>query len=171
MKKAIILHGWESNPTEHWYQGEKTILESKGYAVFVPALPNTNYPQLNEWLSVVENLDPDSETILIGHSLGVPTILRYLEKADKKIDKAILIAGFAQDLGYVETKNFVDRPFLWKKIKSMATEFVIINQKEDVWVPIEMGREIADKLNVALIEVDGTNHFDTMDLDLINRHL
>jgi len=171
VRRALIIHGWESNPSEHWYLEEKTKLEELGYVVEVPEMPNSASPVLSEWLEVVEKFEPDGESILIGHSLGVPTILRFLEKNDVKIDKAILIAGFARELGHDVTKNFVDKPFDWAKIKKGANEFIVINQKNDPWVKPEYGKEIADSIDGKFILVEGRNHFDIMDLELINDKL
>jgi len=171
VKKAIIIHAWGSASGEHWYQKEKNILEQMGYQVYVPNMPKTNNPVLSEWLQVIDNYRPDKDTIIMGHSLGVPTILRFLENSDTKIDKAILVAGFTKDLGFDETRNFVEEPFSWDKIKTKSRKFVVLNQKNDPWVPYEAGQELANNLGVVIIGVDGNNHFDTMDIDLINKEL
>jgi len=171
VKRALIIHGWESNPSEHWYQEEKIKLEELGYMTEVPEMPNSAFPILGEWLKVVENFQPDEETILIGHSLGAPTILRFLEKAEVKIEKAILIAGFARELGHDATKNFVDKPFDWENIKKGANAFVVINQIDDPWVKPDCGKEIADSVGGKFILIEGKNHFDTMDENLINMEL
>jgi predicted alpha/beta hydrolase family esterase len=171
MKRAIIIHGWETNPTEHWYLEEKNILENKGIQAYVPEMPNADFPIKEEWMKVIEDFDPDKGTILIGHSLGVPAILRYLETTEKKVGKVFLIAGFVQDLGYEATRNFVDKPFDWSKIKENAGKFFVLNQKDDPWVPLERGQEISDVLGVELQIVEGSNHFDKMNLDLINKEI
>ena len=171
MKKVIIIHGWGSGPNEHWYQDEKKLLEGEGYEVCVPLMPDTDLPILEKWLEALEGLKPDEDTVLIGHSLGVPTILRYLENGKNKVCKAILIAGFAESLGLNETNNFVEKPFDWEMIKKGAKEFVAINQIDDPWVPLEVGKRLASNLDVEIVEVQGDNHFDTMDLDLINSNL
>ena len=171
MKRALIIHGWESNSSEHWYQAEKEALEEMGYQVVVPDMPNSAKPVLSEWLGVVNNFNPDLESVLIGHSLGVPTILRYLEISKLSINKAILLAGFAKDLGMEELKGFVKAPFDWDRIKKNANDFIVINQKLDPWVPFEVGQELAKNLGVEITVAPGDNHFDTMELDLINLHL
>jgi predicted alpha/beta hydrolase family esterase len=171
MKRAIIVHGWETNPKEHWYLKEKNILDNMGIQTYVPEMPNADFPIKEEWMKVIEDFDPDKETVLIGHSLGVPAILRYLESTDKKAGKIFLIAGFCKDLGYEATKNFVDSPFDWAKIKQNAERFYVLNQKEDPYVPLDKGQEIADCLTVELQVVEGDDHFDNMDLNLINKEI
>jgi len=176
MKKVLIIHGWQSGSQEHWYQEEKKILENLCYKVTVPDMPNANYPNLNEWIQIIEDFCPDKDSILIGHSLGAPTILRYLESTKKKVEKIILIAGFAStlNLDYPDSEypdSFVKDSFNWGKIKENSTKIIVINQKKDDWVPFKKGIEIAKNTQGELVEVEGTDHFDKMDLDLINSRL
>ena len=171
MKKAIIIHAWESSPKEHWYQDEKIALEKLGYEVRLPEMPGGKWPKLSEWLPIIEAQEPDEETVFIGHSLGTPAILRYLEKSGQKVDKVISMAGFARDLGYDETRNFVEKPFDWDKLRGLANKFVIIAEKNDPYVPLDVAKEIAVKTGGEWVPVDGNIHFDKMDLDLINRWL
>src|ERR1700727_3644107 len=98
MRRAVIIHCWGGVPNYAWYPWAKIQLEARGYDVLVPEMPNTYEPQLDQWLfhliQVVTN--PDEELILIGHSLGTVTIMRYLETLSdhQRIVKAILVAGF-----------------------------------------------------------------------------
>lgn len=175
-KRAIIIHGWESAPDQHWYIQEKVALEEMGYEVEIPAMPGGSFPIEEEWVAVIANLKPDNNTVLVGHSLGVPAILRFLEKANVVIDRAFLIAGFASplDLDYPNADyptRFVDHDFSWELIKQKSSDFLVYNQLDDPWVPISKGKELASHLNVELIEVPGDNHFDTMDLSLLNEEL
>ena len=171
MKRVIIVHAWDSSPDQHWYKEEKKKLEAMGYAVEVPALPGGNWPKLPEWLDITENLQPDEETFLIGHSLGPAAIFRYLEKSGQKVAGVISVAGFVSDLGIVETKNFVETPFDWQKINTLTGPVVVIAQANDPYISVPVAKEVADKTGGKWTLVEGNNHFDTMDLELINKHL
>jgi predicted alpha/beta hydrolase family esterase len=176
MKKALIIHGWESNPDDHWYQEGKAILDKVGFEVYIPHMPGHSFPIEAEWVKVVSDFEPDGESVLVGHSLGAPTILRYLENAHNKVGKVVLIAGFASSLhlNYPNAEYpdaFVNHEFDWDKIKSNVGEIIILNQDNDPWVPLEKGKEIADKTGSKLVVVPGNDHFDKMDLDLINKEL
>ncbi|MDO8507640.1 MAG: alpha/beta hydrolase [bacterium] len=171
MKRAIIIHAWDSAPEQHWYQEEKKLLEEKGYSVDLPKMPGGLWPKQGEWLKVIEGLKPDKDTIMIGHSLGVPAILRYLEDTGSKVDKLFLIAAFAVDLGIEETSNFFEKPFDWEKIKGDTSESYVINEQNDPYVPLEKGKEVADGLGAEFSAVESNIHFDKMDLDLINSRL
>ena len=73
MKRAIIVHGWDFNPSMNWYPWLKRELEERVYEVIVPEMPNTEDPKINSWIShlkkVIKNLDRD--TLLITTALDV----------------------------------------------------------------------------------------------------
>ncbi len=174
MKRAIIVHGWGSNPNDWWFKKEKKILGKKGYRVAIPLMPNTLLPKRTIWVRVLRLLVPGEKTVLIGHSLGCPTILRYLEKAKKPVDKVFLVAPFARDLGlnFVPIQDFVSKPFNWGKIRENANEFYVITQKDDEWTPVEYGVEVAEILGARLTITEGNDHLqESLDLNLINDNL
>jgi len=171
MKRVIIIHAWWSSPEQHWYQEEKKILEGKGYRVDLPKMPGDQWPKLDDWLKVIGDLKPDENTTIIGHSLGVPAALRFLEGFEGKIDKFFSVAGFAEDLGIEETKSFFEKSFNLENIKEKANKFIILNENKDPYVPLERGRELAKGVMGEFIEVEGNIHFDKMDLNLINSRL
>lgn len=146
-------------------------MESIGYAVDLPKMSGGLWPKQDEWLKVIEDLKPDEDTVMIGHSLGAPAILRYLEVTGNKVDKLFLIAAFAVDLGIEETSNFFEKPFDWEKIKGNTSEAYVINEQNDPYVPLEKGKEVSDALGAEFIVVESNIHFDKMDLDLINSRL
>lgn len=172
MKKALIIHGWESSPEERWYKEEKKLLEKMGYEVFLPEMPGGRWPKKEEWVKIIAALRPGEDTVMIGHSLGVPAILRYLENAHQKVDKVFSIAGFANKKSRTkEINNFLIEPFGWSLIRAKANKFIVINQKDDPYVSLERGKEVADKTGGKFVLVEGNNHFDKMDLNLINKYL
>src|SRR5258708_39143180 len=103
MKRAIIIHCWGGTSDYAWYPWLQVELEKQGYQVPVADMPNTDEPKLIEWLLKLEELisGSDGELLLVGHSLGTVTIMRYLETLPKgeQISKAIFVAGFTDQLG------------------------------------------------------------------------
>ncbi len=175
-KRILIIHGWESNSREHWFLEEKERLEKLGHKVVVPDMPNTFHPKKDEWVRVIEDFNPDDDSVLIGHSLGGTAVLRYLERANMKIPKCILMATVVQklrspDYDFTPIDNFFEPDFNWEKIKRNCKEFIIINQKNDDWVPFQHGEDLARYVDGRLIKVEGTNHFDTIDFDLLEKSI
>ena len=100
MKRVYIIHGWAGYPEECWFLWLKDEMEKHGIKAEVPLMPEAEAPKIDKWVPFLENLvkNPDEDTYLVGHSIGVQTILRYLEKADTKV-------GGVFDIGRGYNKN------------------------------------------------------------------
>ncbi|MDP3940915.1 MAG: alpha/beta hydrolase, partial [bacterium] len=85
MKRVISVHGWGGHADEGWRPWLGRELEKHGIAFHNPQMPHTQFPQLHEWIPFLHQVvgRPDTETFLIGHSLGSVAILRYLESLQK----------------------------------------------------------------------------------------
>ena len=161
MKNVIILHGTGSTPESYWHPYLKEELEAKGYQVSVPVLPGTEYPHLGEQLAfVLKNFQFNSDTILVGHSSGVPLILALLEKIDVTISRAMLVSGFFKPLPDNEMcKAMLPDAFNWDVIKQHCQEFVLMNSDNDPWGCNDvMGRELAEHLDGQFIFMKGEGH-------------
>lgn len=159
MKNAVIIHGWGGNSQSNWFPWLKTELEKQEFRVSVPDFPNTEYPILSEWLDHCKsNITVDEETILIGHSLGVSFILRFLEQLDSQIKAAFLVAGFERSLNIPEVENFVHEPFDWQKIKKACRKFFVINSDNDPYIPLSIAHELAKKLDAKLFIEHNEGH-------------
>lgn len=166
-KRVIFIHGWGGYPNEGWRPWLQEELEMKGYKVLNPFMPNTDNPEVNKWISTLSEVvdRPDENTILVGHSLGAITILRYLEslKDSEKIGGAVFIAGFANDLtfnGYKgELTQFVKNPLDWEKIRKHCKFFSVIQSKDDQWVSVDQFENLKLHLKGKFILTDGMKHF------------
>ncbi len=169
MKNVLILHGAANNSQGNWFPWLKSELESRGYKVWVPDLPNDNKPVLKEWLETIfSNRDWkfDQDSLLVGHSSGATLILRILEKLPEKtkINKAILVAG-PLDKGNIpaiwDLKEGITRvPFNWQKIKNKAKEVVLIYSDNDPYdCGQRHGKVIQSKIGGRLIVKKEEAHF------------
>ena len=159
----FIIHGVYADPEANWFPWLKTELEKRGFEVIVPKFPTPLDQSLESWNRVFLNYENkiNEETVLIGHSLGAAFILNYLEKIDKKIKAAILVAGFHKLFGsqYDEiNKTFVDKQFDWEKIKSSCGKFIIFASDNDEYIPVEVGEELAKNLNAEFNVVHNGGH-------------
>lgn len=132
--------------------------------VLTPDFPDSENPKLGEWLaktrSLVPRFEPSEDWILIGHSLGCPTILRLLEAFDEgeRAGCVIMVAGFAKDLGIPEIRNFVDKDFNWQKINKKAARFIIINSDNDPYIELEEAKRMGKLLGAELVVEHGAGH-------------
>jgi predicted alpha/beta hydrolase family esterase len=163
MKSAFIIHGSNGNKDAHWYPWLKEELEKRGLKVFLPQFPIEENQTLQNWLDTLkpmkEHLD---DSILVGHSLGVPFILNVLNLWDIKAKAAFLVAGFFGHLEAEDEPNiddFAERDFNWEKIKINCDKFYVIHSDNDPYIPLKRAEELAQNLGVKVILVKRGEHF------------
>jgi len=159
----IIIHGIYGHPQENWFPWLKNELESKGYEVIVPKFPTPINQSLENWLKAIKKYEDkiNDETVLIGHSLGTPFVLNYLEQSNKKIKAAFLVAGYHKLLNnefYELNKTFVYKEFDWEKIKKSCGRFFVIASDNDPYIPLDTNKEMANILNTELKIVHNGGH-------------
>jgi predicted alpha/beta hydrolase family esterase len=158
--KAYIFHGTNGTPEENWFPWLKKELNNIRIETEVPQLPNSEHPNLNDWINYVSNLKTDSDTILIGHSLGSVLILRMLEKGYKA--KAVYLAApFLNDLRWDVLKEslFFSNTFDWKLIKERCPKFEVFASKNDPHVSVKDVELVANNLGVVNQVLDVEKHF------------
>lgn len=170
MKNAIMLHGSSCTPNSYWFPSIKKFLEKHGYSVWAPQLPNPEAPNLKIQLPfVLKNATFNNETIIIGHSSGCPLILSILENINVRINKAILVAGYARKLGKMEKPSLkkleqyaepiLPEKYNWGKIKHNVNDIIFINSDNDPWgCDDEEGYYMFKNLGGTLIIKHGEGH-------------
>src|SRR3989338_4621090 len=134
MKNAILLHGTGSTPDSFWFPAIRKVLEKNGYGVWAPQLPDADVPDIKTWLPfVLKGGAFHASTVLIGHSAGCPLILSVLENINIKIEKAVLVAGYARPKGDLDAEPILQNAYYWGKIKKNAKEIIFINSDNDQW--------------------------------------
>ena len=99
---------------------------------------------------------------LVGHSLGVPAILRYLEKTkSKNIKGTVLVSGPISKVGGKKVANFLMKPFNYKIIKSKVKKFAVIHGDNDKLVPFAHGKVLANKLGGKFVVVKNGGHLNS----------
>ena len=163
MPTAFIIHGAYGNPKENWFPWLAEKL-SDYYDVYVPSFPTPENQELSKWMDVFEKyMDKVSaESIIVGHSLGVPFILNLLEAKEVYFGGAFLVAGFAKELG-IERFDRINSSFIhefdWPSIRRKCSHFVLFHSDNDPYVPLSYGEEMAERLKGELIVVEGASHF------------
>ena len=100
MKQVFIIHGWTSTPKSNWKPWLKNKLEKRKFKVFVPNIPDTNYPKIDAWVKHLTKIvgTPNKNCYFIGHSIGCQTIIRYLQSLPKnsKVGGVVFVAGWVR---------------------------------------------------------------------------
>lgn len=166
MKRAIIVHCWGGYPEYCWYPDVKRGLERLGFEVTIPAMPETDSPNLGKWLPKLKEVigKPDRDTYLIGHSIGCATIMRYLESLTlgQEVGGTVFVAGFTDGLNatkYPEIQNFFTTPIDYKKIRSHCSKFVAIQSDNDPYVPLKQADILKKEFGAEIIVKHNAKHF------------
>lgn len=164
MKRVVIVHCWEGYPEYCWYPYVKKELESRGFSVQIPAMPDTAEPKLEAWLPALRTAagQADEELYLIGHSLGCATIMRYLESLSGgvQVGGVVFVAGFNNNVGYEEVQSFFETPIDLGKVRaSVKNGIVAIHSDDDPHVDLAYSVVFRDKLGAEVIIKPGAKHF------------
>lgn len=171
-KRAFIIHGWGEHPDKSWLPWLKGELESNGFAVFIPAMPNSNEPRVKAWVSHLAKQvgEPDEHTYFVGHSIGCQTILRYLETLEnKKVGGAVFVAGWFYLENLEETEKPIARPWLeksidFKNVRAATDKFVVILSNNDPYNALKQNREaFEESLGAQIIIEHEKGHFSGSD--------
>jgi hypothetical protein len=171
MKKVFIIHGWDGRPDEGCFPWLKEQLEKEGFEVHTPAMPKPLRPQIGSWTSFLEEQIgvPDGDTILVGHSMGAQTILRYLGSLPNgiAIGGAVLLAPWIHltEASY-ETeedreiaKPWLETPIAWEKIKSDCPKCIAIFSDDDPLVPLSDAEIFKKNLGATIVIEHNKEHF------------
>lgn len=165
MKKVFMIHGFNGEPNggwRPWLMGE--LAKKDIYACALP-MPSPEVPIKEEWIKTITDAvkTPNKEIFLVGHSLGVPAILRYLEtlSVGQKIGGAVLVSGppfIIQKNGYECVNKFLENSFDFEHLKNVCNNFVVVHGSDDQIVSFNDAEQISKNLACELVSVSGGKH-------------
>ena len=99
--KVLVIHGIGGKSTHNWLPWFRKVLEEKGYQVLIPNLPNSAQPTLKEWTDALTKLGITKQhtVSVVAHSHGAPTAIEFIYKNKLKVEKLILVAPVAKEMG------------------------------------------------------------------------
>lgn len=152
----VLLHGYKGAPHKNFFPWLKIELERRGYKVQAPTLPHTEDPKVYEQVSyVLQNTHFDSETVVLGHSLGVLVALKTLEKLKKPVRKTVLVGGFMEN-NFLRGVNLKPHIFDWKfdvkKIRQNAGVLLSLRDLTDDIIPAYQPEKLAQIFGGVLVD-------------------
>lgn len=167
---VIIVHRWGATPQSDWYSWLSTQLKAKGFTVIIPEMPETNHPKINAWIQTLQETveKVKGPIILVGHSIGCQTILRYLEKNQTNVMGTIFVAGWLHLTPAVtesETDNVIAKPWLttpinFEVVKKRLGKSVAILSDDDPYVDLKENQPQWELLRCSVIVEHHMGHFD-----------
>lgn len=168
-KRVFIIHGWDGYPEEAWFPWLKKELESRGFEVLVPLMPNPSEPKIDTWIPYIAEIvgKADENTYFVGHSIGCQAIIRYLQTLPSgvKIGGAVFVAGWynLRNLNTEEEKRiagpWLNEPRNDKKIKDTVNKAIAIFSDNDPFVMPENQESWKEKVEAKIIVEHNKEHF------------
>jgi predicted alpha/beta hydrolase family esterase len=162
-KNAIILHGTFGSPNGNWFQWLKSELEAKDIRVWLPTLPNAEWPSLKEWATYVRSncpFDLNEDTLIVGHSSGAILALILAQQNPKPIGAIVAVSVFHDNsLQWEPNNKLFDVEFDWPKIHQNTKQLLFIHSDDDPYVPLDQAKYVADNCQAELMVIPGQGHF------------
>jgi len=177
MKKAVILHGTNNTPSDNWYPWAKNELETRGYTVYTPLLPDNHAPNKATYEDFLKHSGWDfSDNIVIGHSSGATTALNLL-MSDwfPKIKALVLVGTFLNEnlldgaSWYVKGQFdnlFPEAGFNPELVRAKSNTSFFIHGDNDPYCSFEEARSFAKSVHGELIVVENGLHLSSNSKEL-----
>ncbi|MCZ1179262.1 alpha/beta hydrolase [Acinetobacter pittii] len=163
MRQIFVLHGYSASIDDHWFLDLKHQIEDEHTTVTLIPFPDSENPDVNAWQKVLDQQVPkvDENTYFVAHSLGVITLLHFLQRHDyQKIGGMILVSGFSGPISdfspldaYI-TKSKVNTNYF----KDIKKKLVYLSDNDDL-VPPKLTIELAKEIDAPYITVPNGGHF------------
>jgi len=164
-KKAAILHGTDSTPSDNWFPWLKQELEDDRYEVWVPELPGNHIPDKKVYGDFLFGSDWDfANSIVIGHSSGAVEVLNMLmDDRCPNIDTAVIVSGWEHGTptgmdAYQFENLFPENGFDFEKIKQKVKRIEFIHADDDPYCTMEQAKHMASELDARLTVIEGGGH-------------
>lgn len=168
--KILLVHGYKASPEHNFFPWLRDRLRDLGHEVILPVLPEPAAPNPEEWTKTLLEALPivDDETIVVGHSLGAISALRFLEAAEARSRPkgALLIAPPWRIKSETFNGFFLDEldfeVLMWK-----ASRFTVLHADDDKLIPRDHAEKYAKVLSAKLVTPETGGHFQGEKYDLI----
>jgi predicted alpha/beta hydrolase family esterase len=163
MTNAYLIHGTSTRDDDWfpWLEGAAAP-EIKLDRIF---LPNPFSPQANEWDDAIDRQVPaENGLILVAHSLGCVTALRFVARHHLHDVRFLLVGAFDRGLpAYPELDTFMTPAPDYGEITPKVSRATVITAKNDPIAPYHDSIDVAHHLGAKLIVQDTGGHFLTSD--------
>jgi len=163
MRQIFVLHGYSASIDDHWFLDLKHQIEDEHTTVTLIPFPDSEHPDVDAWQKVLDQQIPsvDENTYFVAHSLGVITLLHFLQRHDyQNIRGMILVSGFS---GFISDSSVLNSYITKSKVdtnyfKSIKKKLVYLSNNDDL-VPPKLTIELAKEIDAPYITVPNGGHF------------
>jgi predicted alpha/beta hydrolase family esterase len=128
-------------------------------------MPKPFTPSKDEWIEEIGRAvgAPDENIFLVGHSLGVPAVLQYIQSLpdDVKIGGAVLVSGPIRNVPdeySTRMETFFHPDWDFSKIEKACKKFAVIHGDNDTVVAFSDAQEFSKALSCELVSIPNGGH-------------
>lgn len=160
---VLIVHGIGGCAGKHWQQWLHDELERQGCKVIMPSLPDADRPDRNVWMGKIRKLlENEKEVVLVGHSLGVVSLLDALEELPVTVAGFYSVSGFASDYGAPLNSYFLkEKTVRFDCVLPKIRRSFVFYGDNDPYVPQDKLSELANILNAQKTVLANGGHLNT----------
>jgi uncharacterized protein len=163
MKRVFIIHGFEGSPNGGWRPWLMGELEKRDIYACALSMPSPEKPVLAEWIGEIGRhveRNKDDEIYLVGHSLGVPAILRYVMTipSGRQLAGLVLVSGPCEPVGNIKIEGFLKESFDFAAVRSKVSKRTVIHGDNDPLVPLVQAEKLSKGLGAKLIVIKNGGH-------------
>ncbi|HFF1653376.1 TPA: RBBP9/YdeN family alpha/beta hydrolase [Providencia rettgeri] len=125
-------------------------------------MPDSLSPDPVKWQQRLQQLpfDIDKESVLIGHSLGCVTALRFLQNKNQAVKGYVLVSGFDEEQRTLpELRSHTLSPLGYATLTDLADKRISIISTNDEIVSPSSSRVLAEALKTQVILEENAGHF------------
>jgi uncharacterized protein len=185
--KFVIFHGAFGGPEENWFPELKEKLQLFGQIVITPQFPVEDWnevtkkgpesPPLNQtldnWIKTFEEkvipfIKKGEKLCFVGHSLAPVFILQIVDRFNLKLDCAIFVSPFMNNLNNKKywqfdhvNQTFYKNDFNFEKLKKLIPISYVLYSDNDPYVDKKHAISFANALNSSLIYVKKAGHMNS----------
>ncbi|ARG99593.1 RBBP9/YdeN family alpha/beta hydrolase [Legionella micdadei] len=160
-KRIIFIPGNSGgSPRDNWFPSVKKELEGFGLNVIAEEFPDNDLARASFWIPFLLNeLQADENTLLVGHSSGAIAAMRFAEKYP--LLGSVLVGAYYTDLNMEKEKlsGYFDSPWNWNNIRNNQQSITLFASQDDPWISIDEPRFIHKQLNCEYHEYTNQGHF------------
>jgi len=158
MTNYFIVPGLGGSGADHW----QTYFEKTGVNFQRIVQKDWDKPDINEWVTTIDaaisGYDP-ATVVLVGHSLGCPTIAQWATQFNKKIKGALLVAP-----PDIESFQKISKVKLFETVPSDKINFptIVVASTNDHWAEIEIAELYARNWESEFINIGEAGHINNL---------
>ena len=168
--KILLIHGYKGSPDKNFFPWLRDALHKQGHQVIAPSLPDPENPDPEVWIkALLEEMGPlDDQTIVVGHSIGAATALRFLEAAEaRSTPKGCVLISPPWMINSERFRGFFLSELDFDVLMWKASRFCVIHAKDDTVIPFDHAEKYAKVLHARLVPVETGGHFDGSEYPVI----